>query len=341
MNSYLLVGSLLTLTLLGPPCAEAQRRVLGPESSYISGRVLLTIDRRPVQGVPVKLTLLTGGFQTMVTTDGNGDFQFPGLPSGMYVVVVEAVGYGSIQETVQLGTGGVPELTLWLKKNDAPPSGQTGYLISVRELSVPSKARKEFQKGLQSRAGNDLAGSLRHFRRAVEDFPSYYEAYLQIGFDYRQSGQQAEAEQAIRKSIELSGDGYAAADFTLGEILAEKKQYSGAEQVARQGLFLKPASWTGQYLLAWVLFAQDRFKEAEESARKALALKRDFARVHLLLASIHMRTRDDAALLNDLNAYLTLDPEGSMNLQARQLREKVQRDLASEQQDLPAVVRTP
>ena len=331
------VGWLLAVVLIYPLGAGAQRMSLDDAArGSISGRVLVSPDSRPAQRIEVKLALFTRGLQPTVLTDDNGEFQFAGLPPGTYIVTVEEMGYDTIQETVQVGFGSQPELTLCLRKTDAPPSGQSGALVSVRELSIPGKARKEFDKGLRCRAKNDFTGSLPHFQRAVAEFPAYYEAYLQLGLAYWQLGQTADAEKAIRKSVELSGERFADADFALSELLADEKQYGDAEKAARNGLLVKPASWVGNYLLGRVLFGLNRLKEAEESARKVLSLKRDFKVVHLLLASIHLRTRDNGALLNDLDTYLTLDPNSGMSTKVRKLREAVQQDLANAQHTLLA-----
>ncbi len=336
------VGWLLAAVLICPLGAGAQRRALdfGSRGS-ISGKVWVSTDSRPAHGVEVRLTASTGGLRTTVLTDGNGDFQFAGLPTGIYVVAVEEVGYETVQETVRVDFGSPSELTLYLRKRSAVPSGENGDFVSVRELSIPSKAREEFHKGLKRRVKNDPAGSLTHFQRALAEFPSYYETYLEIGIAYQQLGQTGEAEKAIRKSIELSGERFADADFALGALLAEQRQYDDAEKAARQGLLLMPASWLGHYLLGRVLFGLNRFREAEESARKVLSLKRDFARVHILLANIHLRTRDHVSLLKDLDAYLALEPNGTMSVEARQLRVEVQQTLARTPPTLPAANAAP
>ena len=277
----------------------------------------------------------------MVLTDGDGDFRFSALAPGTYNLAVEEMGYDTVQETVQVGFGPESELTLFLRKSDAVPASQSGDLVSVRELSIPSKARKEFEKGLRCRVKNDAAGSLFRFQRAVAEFPPYYEAYLQIGFVYRRLGQTAEEEKAIRKSVELSGGGFADADFALSEVLADQERYGDAEEAARHGLLMKPTSWVGHYLLGRVFFGLNRFKEAEESARRVLSLKRDFATVHLLLASIHLRTRDNVSLLKDLDTYLTLDSNSAMSVRVRKLREAVQQSFPNAQPTLPAATAIP
>ncbi len=136
-----------------------------------------------------------------------------------------------------------------------------------------------------------------------------------------------EAEQAFRKSIELSGGRYAHPLIALGAILDDEKKFAEAETVIRKGLDLNPDSWTGQYYLGLALAGLNRLEEAEKSALEALRQKTDFPEAHLLLADIHGREKDFRALVNDLNEYLRLAPDGPASARAKALRESARRIL--------------
>lgn len=277
----------------------------------------------------VEVRLSTGPPVAVVYTDRYGNFQFAGLPAGRYTVVVNEPGYEPLQESVEAGFVSGQGLTMYLRKTNSAPSGSSDGVVSVRELSIPGKARNAYQKGLERMAKKDPAGSLRHFQRAAAAFPSYYEAFLQLGLAQAQLGEKAEAEKALRTAIDLSGGNCAEAEFALAALLSDQEQFGDAEKLTRQGLILRPASWFGQYVLSRALFGLNRLAEAEQSARRALSLKRDFAAVHLLLANIHIRKQEQRPLLEDLDAYLTLEPKGAYSGQARQMREAVRESLAS------------
>ena len=276
----------------------------------------------------VEVRLSTGTPVAAVYTDGRGDFQFDQLPSGRYTVVVNEPGYEPVQESVEAGFVSGQGLTIYLRKTNFAPSGSSGDVVSVRELSIPGKAHNAYQKGLERMAKKDPAGSLRHFQRAAAAFPSYYEAFLQLGLAQAQLGEKAEAEKALRTAIDLSGGNCAEAEFALAALLSDQEQFGDAEKLTRRGLILSPASWFGQYVLSRALFGLNRLAEAEQCARKVLSLKRDFAVVHLLLANIHIRTREQRPLLEDLDAYLALEPKGAYSAQAGQMREVVRQSLA-------------
>ena len=203
-------------------------------------------------------------------------------------------------------------------------SQQSGYAVSVRELSIPPKALHAFEQGMEHLSKKDAAGSLPHFQHAILEYAGYYEAYDRIGAADLKLWRVPEAEQAFRKSIELSAGQYAHPLLALGAILDEREEFAEAESVTRKGLELAPESWTGHYYLALALFGLDRLVEAEKSVHEALRKKADFPEAHLLLADIHSREEDYRSLLNDLDEYLKLAPEGPASARVKALRESVQ-----------------
>ena len=202
----------------------------------------------------------------------------------------------------------------------APPAE---YTVSVRELHIPPKALLAFRQGLQRQAKKDAAGSLPFFQRAIAEYAGYFEAYDRIGVADLDLWRVADAEQAFRKAIDLSGGQYAHPLIALGAILDDHETFAEAEQVLRKGLNLDPHSWRAQYYLGEALFGLNRVAEAEQIVCEALRSKADFPQAYLLLADIHQRTQDYPSLLADLNAYLALAPDGSSSAKAKSLRESV------------------
>jgi len=229
-------------------------------------------------------------------------------------------------------TFNVQNQTLLSWADSTPPNGNR-YIVSVRELLIPPKAQEAFEKGLELRAKNNPSASLAQFERAVAQFPSFYEAYLQMGLAYMELGQAGEAEKALRKSIDLSGDGYSDADFALSGLLADQDRLVEAERIARRRLAVAPASWQGQFQLGRVLLGMHQLQEAEQSAQKAHSIKPDFSAIYILLANIHLAQHHYAAQLKDVDEYLRLDPNGAFSAKAREVRDSVQRALSQLQSE--------
>jgi tetratricopeptide (TPR) repeat protein len=206
-------------------------------------------------------------------------------------------------------------------------SAKSLSVVSVRELSIPSKATQDFQKGIDRLHKNDAAGSLPHFQRAIAAFGAYYEAYFEMGIAELKLSRAADAEQALRKSAELSAGHFAEPLFALGGLLIQESKFTEGEKIIREALNLAPTSWAGQYCLGWALLGLNRVEDAEKSVREALRLKPDSADAYLLLADIHGRLREYPTLLLDLDEYLRLEPHSELNDKVRLLRENAEQQI--------------
>jgi tetratricopeptide (TPR) repeat protein len=202
--------------------------------------------------------------------------------------------------------------------------------VSVRELTIPDKAREAYNKGIRQADADDWAGSVPNFQRAIKSFPAYYEAYSGLGVAevYLQNWNEAEA--SFRKCIELSGGTFAAAHFGLGLILSHRQQFPEAEAMIREGIQLDPADARGHFSLAWMLHTMGRLPEAEQSAREAILYKPTFPDPYLLLAQIHLDRGNFSSEIEDLDGYLKVDPHGPLSARARAALADAERSSAKE-----------
>jgi tetratricopeptide (TPR) repeat protein len=216
-----------------------------------------------------------------------------------------------------------------LRRNELPASGASS-LVSARELRIPEKALRAFDKGTQLLAVREPARSIPEFERAIKVFPGFYEAYYKLGIAQLDLQRSAEAQAAFGKSIELSDARFAPPYFALGLALCNEKQLAEAETTIRVGLGLDPDDAAGNFTLAWVLFSASRLPDAEKSARLAILHSANFAMAYLLLGQIHRQQHNLPALVEDLDAYLKLEPNGPRSDAARMVRTQAQHVLAQQ-----------
>jgi hypothetical protein len=296
----------------------------------ISGTVRDAASNRAMDGTKVDLRAIGGQTLATAVTSLSGGFVFNNVRADDYVLAVEETGYESVNQQVTVENS-IFGLELSLRRPDAP-AGSPVPTVSTRELSVPRKAHDYMQKGmglLYDKA--DARGSVEQFQRAIKEYPDYYEAYAQMGTAYTSLGDAANAEQALRKAIDVSNQHYADAYLMLASLYSSGKRFADAEAAARKGSDLDANSWQGQYEMARALYGLNRDAEAEPHVVAAEQLQPDRAEIRLLGTNIHVRLRKYPLVLEDVNAYLGLDPNGPTSDRMRQLRDQVQQALEKAQ----------
>lgn len=214
-----------------------------------------------------------------------------------------------------------------------PKTGRTATpvndsVVSVRELKMSGKAESAFEKGTKLLQKGDARGSVVYFERALAKDPGYYRAYHNLGLAQYRLGENAQAEMALQRAIDLTNGGFAPSEFALAMILVEKQQFREAERLIQRGLEMEPGSALGKYFLALVQLALNRLSDAERSAHDALFRSADLADANILLAKIHELEHNPYAVQADVAAYLKLDGHGPLENEANVLLQRAQKEIS-------------
>jgi len=301
-----------------------------PQGGHVvSGSVHEEATNSPISSVA--LEILSSGTRAApaVMSGINGEFQFSGLRDGDFYIVASKEGYdtATVRVSVLIG-GGAPPVTIALHKRRPDRPDSAGDSVSAHELSIPDKAREEYEKGRKLLYEKSApAKAISQFREAIDKYPQYYEAFTQIGVANYRLSNFSEAEKALRKAIELSEGKYLDALFLLAQMLDDEGKFADAEPLARQGLALEDSCWRCHFELARALVGLKRGPEAEGSAVRAQKLKPDDPQVYLVLANAHLQERNYSAVVQDFDAYLKLDPNGSTSADIRQRRDRLRNAL--------------
>ena len=328
------IGMTLACAISLPAAAQVPSNDVGAAASRrgrytVTGAVREEEGDRPMEAVQVDLCTLTAGVAAFTFTSSNGNFAFSDVPPGAYYLMVQERGYEPLRLELNLSRQ-AQGLEISLRRLVSPDQVPAAGLVSKRDLSIPRRAREAMERGLSLlHEKSDYGGSLSQFQRAVREYPQYYEAYAQMGVAYMDLGETAKSEQMLRTSIDMSGREYADALFLLAGVYSTQKRYAEAEPVAREAVKLDPDSWQANHELARALHGLDQGAAAEASALQALRVEPRSPQTLLLLANIHLRMRNYAALIKDLDTYLELAPDGRDAEQARQMREQVLERMAN------------
>lgn len=323
LRAFLPLFASLAALAAGPAPAAAN------PSANLNGVVYSEATNQRVPRASVWLCDDGGNRLLESVTSENGEFSFPGLHAGAYILKITAPGFVPLKMNVDVNFGTEHGISLFLKSVGKSSKGPAaGPSISAHELSMPEAARNLMDSGKKKLyGGNNAEGSLRDFEAAVAKAPDYYEAYYQMGMACLSLQKPADAEKYLRMSVSLSNQTYPEAVLALAVLLLGRHDSDDGEPLLRRGLELNPNSWVGYYELGKLELYRMHLEPALDAAKTAVSLAPQQPKVYRLLSLIHLRQKNLQAALADLDAYIRLDPDSPEGHTAKQIRADTQRQL--------------
>ncbi len=303
--------------------------ILAQKPSTIAGNVYYGNEYNVAKNVSVALYDSQRQLIEAQSTTDAGQFRFGGLRRAQYVVVIDAPGCEHYSTDVDVSMASDKNVIIYLKSTSKANETLHSQTVSVHELTMPAKARDFMESGKKKLYEDKNAkAALADFQQAVAAAPEYYEAAYQLAMAQLTLGNRADAESFFRKSIDLSNNKYPEAQIGLGAVLLDTGEFSEAGESIRAGVKQNPTLWLGHYELGRLLLKQNRLTEAQSSAEEARLLAPGAPIVYRLLSNIHLQQKNYTALLEDLDTYLTLDPDSPAGQRAKQLRDQLQQRLS-------------
>ena len=316
----------LTSIFVIPQYAFAQQLV------SLSGTVYSEGSKRAISQAAIHLCDAGGNSIQQSMTNDSGEFNFRQIRRNEYILTVDAAGYQSYSLHLDLSFTSDRGVSIYLTPNQRDPAAASpAGSVSAHEMSMPQDARDSMASGEKSLYANkDPKEALGEFQRAVSIAPGFYEAYYQMGMAYLTLGIRDEAEKYFRKSIEVSNDKFGEPVIGLASLMIDKGDLAQSETMTRHGLELSPNAWFGYYQLGRIQFNENKIADAQKSAEQARSLAPNAALVYRLLCSVHLREKAYPAAIEDIDAYVKLDPDSPAAMRAREIRSKLQEELSKE-----------
>ena len=217
-----------------------------------------------------------------------------------------------------------------------------GMTLSATPYKAPKDARRAYEKGLEAEKNGKLANARKYFEQAVEIYPSFSNAWFQLGTVLQKQNQNDAARTAytqataidtkfLRPYLSLALMAYQAENWPevlklTGHIL----DLDPFNQQAAAGymLDLDPLDYTEAYFYNAVAnYKLNKIEDAEKSALRAehLDLRTHFPHTHLLLAEISARKNNYAMAILEMQTYLELAPHATDADQVREQLAKLQK----------------
>ena len=196
-------------------------------------------------------------------------------------------------------------------------------MVSVASLQVPSKARREYEKGSESLEKGNLTEAEKSLRKAIDEYPKFAEAWLRLG-DLEQRRKNMEGAAADFQEAINADPNFALPYLRMAFLSAVTSNWEQTRKLTERLLALDPVSYPlAYYYNAVAEFNLNHLPQAETNALRAESLDKLHSepRVELLLASIYTAKGEPASAADRYRAYLKLVPDGP-------LTERVKADLA-------------
>ncbi len=306
-------------------------------SGFVSAQDPVTMIRRV--RVRVSFTSGTCGFSTQVrlvsrsgpVAEGLANEQcvvdFPNVPAGTYHVIVSGQNLPDTDTgSVAMDSVGSNEFEVRVtRSNDAERvNGATANpLVSAVDLGVPIRAQKEFDKANVLMAKQNFSKAMESLNRAITIYPSYANAYNNLGVIYAREGDHEREREALQKAISLN-DHFAPAYVNLGRLDISTNDFPSAETALNKAAAYDPTDAMTLVLLTYAEFMNHHFDETIATSRKAHTLQGAHAFVHQVAARAYEQKRDGASAIEELQQFLQEEPTGSRAEIARKELAEVQ-----------------
>ena len=256
----------------------------------------------------------------------NGSFSFIDLPGGRYELRAMS---GLLEARERVDTQSLDQqVTLQLAQPSARASGG-GATVSVVEMRIPDKAKKEFEKAEQAFARHKLDEAQAHCAKALEASPTYSRA-LTLTALLDLSNNKLEdaahlAEQAVKSDYNY-GLGY----VVLTSVYNAMRRYDDAFRTIEHAIPLVPNSWQAHFEMAKALLGKGDFQRALVSSDRALqTAKQDYPLIHLVRAHALLGLKSYTDAMTELEKYLGADPDSADNAAVRKTLDQVKAFVAT------------
>ncbi|HEV2425196.1 MAG TPA: tetratricopeptide repeat protein [Terriglobia bacterium] len=248
--------------------------------------------------------------QSSATTAGQ--FFFSGIPKGEYFLIVNAEGFETYRQPVNMADG-PDQYNVSVLLTPAAQSVQAyTEAPALSDAQAPRDARREYQKADKAIASRKYGDARKHLQAAVDQYPCYARAQTHLGLIMSQQKDYKNAEAAFRKSVSCDA-GYLDAYLRLGQLLTAEKRFAEAVPVLEQGLRQAPADWQFYYVSGEAQYGLKHYDLAELQFNKARSLaSAPLAELDAKLADVYLRENSFQKAYTSMQDYLRHEPEGRL-----------------------------
>jgi cytochrome c-type biogenesis protein CcmH/NrfG len=228
-------------------------------ANVLEGKVITPSGMQPTHPVRVKLTI-NGRPIYETFTDLSGRFSFPGLSRGTYQLIAEGDGLTFDTTTVAAdipafgsGAQGFTQ-DIQLRPISHKPNTQPG-VVNAFSQNVPAAAKQALDAGVKSAEEGQIEAAIENMRKAIQIFPDYFDAHLQLGNTFLKKDQLQEAIAELDKARLINPNDERAYQ-SFGLLLMKQRNYAVAVAIFAEAARLNPENAMNPVMRATALIHQ-------------------------------------------------------------------------------------
>jgi len=340
--TLLLLTLLLTVGGIEPGLAQApeqERNAERDRETELELRGEVVLPPRTMVSRRARLYLTLSGvafpFRERTWADQRGRFRFKDIPPGSYTLSIYIPGVGEMLQTVEITESFADANRRVTKKFEFDQEALqeqsrivNSGVVSVRELSIPNRARGEFRKAQDRLRDRKVDEAIRLLTRALEIAPQFIEAMNNLGTIYFQRGDLRTAEDYFRKALAIEPEAFEPL-VNLGGVLLAAGSGHEAIEYNQRAQELRPNDALANAQLGLSYFRLGQFDSAIEHLQRTKELDpAHFSNPQLTLARIYLRRSQREAALRELEEFLEQHPDSSESATVRTTIEEIRESQA-------------
>jgi tetratricopeptide (TPR) repeat protein len=195
----------------------------------------------------------------------------------------------------------------------SPVSGDNNsenFTVSVASLSAPANAKKAFDKGQEQAKKGRWAAATDYFKKAIQVYPRYALAYLEMGRAQIQQNNFVDAQRSLQQAA-TQDSSLLPAYIELAKLEATQKEWKALSEATAKMVELAPDSSA----MFWFLDSAANYnlhelERAEKSAARGLRLDQGHRvpQLEYLYGLILGARQDYTSAVQHISSYLRLAP---------------------------------
>jgi tetratricopeptide (TPR) repeat protein len=202
-----------------------------------------------------------------------------------------------------------------------------GFTLSSTTAAAPAKAKKEYEKGRELEKRQKWDEAFGKFQKAVELYPKYAVAWLEMGRAQKQKGDPSGARQSFHQAS-TADPKFISPYRELADLAIADRNWQELLESTEEILQLNPVSFPQYWFLnASANYYLQRLDAAEQGALRGLQLdtQHRIPKLEYLLGGILAQKNDYRGALEHIRQYLVLAPNASDAEVARKQVEQLER----------------